>query len=516
MLGGMWGTLLMTAGLAASLGPGAATFDEPCGTAHVGGLLGGDLALEERAAWDPLVASGFEPGGRDTCFAPSDVDNGGAYSLVAESEHFALFHQATPPQSSADGVLDALEDTLEILTAQGWRRPAHIDQQQMMVFLTSLPAGLGGYTWVADCPDAPNGTMDWIVLSEEWAAEEDLAEPLVAHELFHTVQRRYAYDEYVTGFEDSPSRWWVEASAVYQEGLVFPDELSLAEVRSAFWGQEPWKSLFLFDESAGRHYDVFVFPLSIEATLDDPAWHLPFWEQLDGRSGFDLRAELDTFLAPHGTDFDGEFSTYMARASEMDLPRYDYLLGPRDLQAFYGLDGGFAGRYAATELPVDGAVEAGAVDAPQGLGGNYVWFGTTAAPEGRALELRFEGDASTPEGEPVRWALEVVAARAGAIELRAHVEPVLETRGGVEVAVADVLVHGVRENLDGVWLVATRLDEAAGPAPGWRWEGRLVRGEGELSIEEGTGGCGCGAGTGSTPLIVISLLLPGFLLRRRW
>lgn len=548
----MWGRILSLGVLVATLlggVAGAATTADHlhagdgadlgrCATAEVGAALAGlpSMSAEDRhataLAFDPLYRVWLDQGGiswldgdvraaqqqeRATCFGPEDIEGGASYELMAESEHFALFRRsgAPSPQSLLDNTLSALEDALAELTALGWRRPAGIDELQIMVFLDALPAGLGGYTWVQECPEIEGGSMDWIVLSEDWAGEPTLRLPLAAHELFHGVQRRYAYDEYVTNFEESPSRWWVEASAVYQEGLVFPDELALAEVRSAYWGVEPWKSLFLFDEAAMRHYDVFVFPLSVEATLEDTGWHQRFWEQLDGRSGFDLRAEFDTFLAPEDTSFDTEFSAYMARAAEMDLPRYDSLYGPRDLQAFYGINGGLAGRYAATELPVEGALEAGDQKAPQALGGNYVWFGTTASPEERALEITFEGDLSTPEGEPVRWALEIVAARAGAMEQRAHLEPGTATRKGVEVAASTVLVHGVKESVDGVWLIATRLDESGGSAPGWRWEGRLVRGGSELLIEEGEGGCGCGAGTGTAAPFIVVGLLPLFGWRRR-
>ncbi len=510
-----------------------------CATSEIGAAFAAfpSMSAEERhstaLAFDPLYRVWLDAGGiswlegdvqaarseeRSACFLPQDVDGGAGFELQAETEHFALFRQsgATTPQSLLDNTLAALEDALAALTELGWRRPAGIDDYQMMIFLQPLPAGLGGYTWVQDCALIEQGYMDWIVISEAWAAEADYRLPLAAHELFHGVQRRYGFEEYVQGFQDSPSRWFVEASAVYQEGLVFPDELALAELRSALWGVEPWKSLFLFDEVAIRHYQVFVFLLSIEATLGDLGWHRQLWEQLDGRSGFDLREELDTLLEPGGTTFDAEFGAYMARAAEMDLPRYDFLLGPRDLGAFYGINGGIAASYSATELPAEDGMEAGATQGPQSLGGNYVWFGTTAADEERALELTFEGDLSTPEGEPVRWELEVVAARAGSIEQRAHVEPGVLTVKGQEVAGATILVHGVRENVDGVWLIATRLDEAGGTAPGWRWKGRLVRGDPELRIEEGQGGCGCGAGTSSgSPFIVISALpLLGWWRRR--
>ena len=535
----MWGRRLfpVLVSLGAALAPCAASAAPRCGLSDA--TILGDLAdlprQEAHAAalrFDPLYRVWLDDGGlswldgdvdaaraasREACFTPQDVDGHATFELRAESEHFALFRQSgsPPQQGTVDGVLESLEDALATLTAQGWRRPAGIDDQQMMIFVEPLPAGLGGYTWVADCPGVGDGTMDWIVLSEEWASEAVLRDPLVAHELFHAVQRRYTYAEHVLGWNDSSSQWWLEASAVYQEGLVFPEELDLAEVRSAYWGEEPWKSLFLFDDVAGRHYQVFVFPLSVEASLDDVGWHREFWEQLDGQVGFDLRVELDTYLAPRGTGFDVEFGAYMARASEMDLPRYDYLLGPRDLQAFYGIQGGLAARYAATELPVSGAQEAGGIEGPMSLGGNYVWFGTTAASEERALELRFEGDLTTPGGDPVLWGLEVVAARADAIPLRAHVDPVVVTRKGVEVATATVLVHGIKEHLDGVWLIATRLDASGGDAPGWRWEGRLVRGDAALSIVPGATGCGCGAGTGQSPFLVLSSLLPLAVLRRR-
>ena len=447
---------------------------------------------------------------RTACLLPEDIAGFASYEEAATSEHFVVFRQsgAAPMAETVSETLALLEQGLSSFGERGWREPAGLDSFQMMVFLDARPPTLGGYTWVSPCDDVPGGFVDWLVLNEDWARDDERAASLVAHELFHTIQRRYAWDELVTGWEESGARWFAEASAVYEESLVFPQRTALTAARSGLWSEQPWVALETFD--GRREYESFVLLLAVEAALETRAWHQALWESVDGRTGWSPLDELGAQAGEIG--FDGLFAEYLARASEMDLPRVDYLVGPRDLDAFNGVDGGMAARYTAVELPVSGAMEAGDPRGPQERGANYVWFGTTDAEPDQALRLDVQLDPQAPGGEPVQWALEVVAARAGA----------LVDRLSVQVAPGDdarVLVHGAR-GVDGVWLIASPVTASSAGPPGWSWSARLTRGESALRLEQTAGGCGCAVNSGVSPLSPLSaFVLLGLLVagrRRRW
>ena len=240
-------------------------------------------------------------------------------------------------------------------------------------------------------------------------------------ELFHTIQFAYGSEEYLDASNPSPSRWWLEASAVYQQGLVVPEGSDYLEFFSTLWATSPWLSLEVYDDG-GHQYGRFLWPLSIEASLQESDWHRRFWEQLDGRSGYRLPDEFDLFLLEEQTSFPEEYRRFLARAAVGAFPRYDFLFGIRDLNNFVSLPNATTAEYSALELPVAGEVLASHTEAPQTLGANYVWFGASQAEAGRALVVHFESDAEH-DGEPVEWAVELVAVRSNAIVDRYSLEP---------------------------------------------------------------------------------------------
>ena len=463
-------------------------------------------ALESGApSW--LDAGDVSIEGRGVCFGPSDIDGFSTYELVVESEHFALFRvSGSDPLIEAMGdVLALLEESLESYRSRGWLSPGGIDDFQMLVFVDVRPPTLGGYTWVNPCSEAEGGAMDWLVLNEEWAQDSELVGPLITHELFHTVQRRYAFDELVTGWESSRNRWFAEASAVYEESLVYPAG-GVIRARSARWSESPWLALNTFNGS--REYQTFILPLAIEGVLGGPEWHLALWESIAGLTNWSVPEELEELGTAVG-GWEGLFREYIARASEMDFPRVESLYGPRDLQTYTGVEGGLAGRYTVSELPVRGTVDGGSAEAPQSLGANYVWFETSSAGLSRALRLDVELDSRTPGGDPVNWAVEVLATQAGTVLERLSVTPDLASNR------VQVLAHGVGESLDGVWLIASPLSTFTGQAPGWSWSARFVAGEEDLRLEEKGPGCACSNSGSVDGTALWSVLFVGWFVRRR-
>ncbi len=468
------------------------------------------LDPDERAWVDRLAAPipvGPPPGTRDTCFEPGAVGGFAGHELAATSAHFAIYTPSDGPEdvARAETTIELAEDALADFTARGWARPAGIDGYQMLVFVDPRPATLGGYSWVAPCEGADGGAMDWMVLNASWIDDPSRAGSLVAHELFHAVQRTYARDELVDGWDASENRWFVEAGAVYEEGLVFAGETGVAVARSRGWSARPWMALDTFD--GAREYQAFVLPLAVEAALGDPSWHLALWQGVQGQVGWDVPGELDALAAGDG-GWEALFRGYVARASEMDLPRGRALLGPREA-ADDGEAGALAGRATAQELPVSGVVDSAAPEAPQEGGASYVWIDTTEAVTGRALRLDATLDPEGTDGTLAGWAVEVVGVRSGGIVQRLSVTPdPTDPRTRVE-------VHGVAGALDGVWLIAAPTGPLGGGGVGWSWTARWVPGEETLSLVEEPVGCACSAGASPGRVPIGALLAASLLTGRR-
>ncbi len=457
------------------------------------------------------------PGGRDVCHPGEAVSlDGQPYDHQMVTEHFALHWNDSVflSQSQADDVADLLEDSLERLTVDlGFQLPMGMDEYEMVVAVERL-SGLGGYAWLQPCGD------DWIpffVLNKELLqsdADRSFIAEVVAHELFHTVQLTYGLDEYFLAWDTTPNRWFMEAGAAYQQGVVWPDSQQYLQWFSALWATEPWLSVETHNPQ-GHQYGMFVLPLSIEGSLGDADWHRELWEQLDGRTGYTVPDELDVVLAGRDTSFLAEYGTFLARAAEGDYPRYDFLYGVRDLQLFAYLPNSTADEYNALDLPIDGGLEAGSLESPEFLGSSFVWFGLTQAEDNRRFVAHFEGDADF-DGQPVEWTVQFAAVRSNEVLAQLQVEP--ELVDGVWEA--HVRLDGLKEEgYEGAWMVAspiTRFESDQG-GPGWRWAAELRQGTDGVGFSDAPPGRGCsGCGKDSTVRnYLLPLLLVGGLARRR-
>lgn len=421
------------------------------------------------------------------------------YDQVFESEHFAIHWQDWVALGTADrdDLADTLEESLRIQTEElGFRRPDGIDTWQMVVVVDQLGPNIGGYAWFADCGD---GWMPYMVLNldlVQGGSGSVFLQEVVAHELFHTIQAAYGMQEFFLGWDASDNKWWVEASAAYHQGVVVPEGDEWLQYFSTLWSQQPWRSIETHDPT-GFQYGAFVFPLSVEAELG-PQWHREFWEQLEGRAGYGLPDEFDTYFQTHDSSMFEQWSSFLVRGAEGTFPRYEFLLGVRDLTRFAQLRNSTTEEYTAVELPVEGRVEAGQERSPESWGANYVWFGLTDAPENKRFVMHFEGDAEV-EGVPVEWAVEFIAVRAGAVQARHSADPVL-VDGAWE---AHVRLDGIAGNAEGAYVIASPIGDFERSA-GWGWAAELRRGTtDELGFSEADAGRGCTEGC-ETSYIVTS------------
>ncbi len=442
------------------------------------------------------------------CVTPADIDGFATFEVESSSEHFVVHVRSgsDPVGEGGDALLDDLEYALASYTDRGFLGPDHIDEAEMLVFVDDLPGAVGGYSRTVDCDAAPNGTVDYIVVDRSWVEDPERRPTLAAHELFHAVQRAYAWDEVVQGFTGSANPWFLEASAVYEETWVFPERRQLMEERAARWAASPWLGL---RETNGAHeYDSFLFLLTAEASREGPDWHRQLWESVVGRTGWDAVADMG---AASGEGTRALVLDSFLRAAEMEFPRVGDLGGLRELDSA----GGALPNHDAVlfrDLPAEGARGSQAEDAPRSFGAGYVWFEGGADAEGKALVVDVLLDSYSPGGgERPAWAFALVAVRAGLLAERYLVEDVstLETR---------VEVEGLAE-VDGVWLVVTPLTDFDGLGPRWAWSARSVPSGGDsLSFShEPLAGCACSSVATGPPRVALLLLLVLLLVfRRRW
>ncbi len=442
---------------------------------------------------------------RETCL--TDV-----YEQSVTTENFSI---QWPPEIPLDPQVvaefgEVLEESLRIQTEDlGWRPPPGIDAWEMTILLEDL-GGYGGYTWYGPCD---GGWIPYIVFDDNAASggpEEGFQEQLVAHELFHAIQMAYGFQEFFFDFENAPNKWWVEASAQYQQGVVWDGDALWSQVASVAWSTQPWKSIQTHDQT-GFQYGSFVFPLSIEGELDDVGWHRAFWEHLDARAGYHLPDELDDFLRARDSSLIEQWGRFLQTASEGDFPRYEFLLGVRDLALFASLPNATAAEYGALDLPVEGSVPPETAESPEYLGANFVFFGTTQAESNRRLVVHFDGDPEGPDGTPIEWTVELAAVRSGEVLARHSAVPELvDGRWTVHVR-----ADGIEDTIEGVYLIASPITPFEGAA-GWGWAAELRRGTtDELAFSDATAGRGCTEGCQSTRITQGAWLLPLMIVLRR-
>jgi len=362
--------------------------------------------------------------------------------------------------------------------------PAGMDEHELNVFVDVALGGVLARSDAAPCASSPTGFMDWMVVHSDLIDEEEVLGPVVAHELFHAIQR--TLDPALV--EDNRDHlWFMEASAAYEEALVFPEWTEAVTDRSRAWSANPGVGLRTVDGS--HEYASFVFLRAVEALHGTPDWHRGLWEGLP--EDWD---PIEEVLVGLDVDADGLMGEYFARGVLMDLP------GPGDLVSPADDDRGITYGVRLGNSQPEGA--AGTCDPePDGACVLMVDFTTPR----RGLTVRVSADAD--EG-PSPWLV------LGLIERPGGGPSLVVPRDSWDVSGAE---QGVSLQFDGVepidvaWVVLVRRADGA-PA---RWDIEARAGGPTLGVAQDRwqSGCSCAAsmsapgGTGA--------LVPLFILVRR-
>lgn len=426
--------------------------------------------------------------GADPCFAPEDIDGFATFAETGRSEHFAVHQRAGGAPFDVDGLLELLEDARASYIERGWVEPAGMDQHQQLVFVDEAAGGLVARSDAAPCDTSPTGLQDWMTLNQDLTDDETVLGPVVAHELFHAIQRTYD----PTLADDAGSTlWFLEASASYEEALVFPAWTQAVTDRSQVWSANPEVGLETVDGS--HEYASFVFLRAVEALRGAPDWHRELWEGLG--EGWDV---LDEVVAGLDVDEDALFAELVRRAVHMDLP------GPGEL---IGVDAAGGAEEAPIRLGGSEGVAAGTCEAELG-GACFVALDVVGDFLGLRIDMVL--DAAV---DPSPW-LVVADVRRGGESISGLVVARDSWDGSEGQRGVSLQVDGL-ESEDTVWLSMVRREPGA-PVT-WRVESRIAGRRDGVIQDRWQPGCGCDAApaSSSTPSSAVSLvLLPLFILLR--
>ncbi len=482
-----------------------------------GWLANGGSSWREGDVWAAQSAA------RDTCFAPDQaLESLGPYDRIESSQHFAVYFNESDEVTNerVTELLSWLEESLQVQRDElGFLGPNLIESYQLLVAVELLPSpSVGAFTSITPC--GPSEQMAFIVINSQWFTDDQRLQSLAPHELFHAIQVRYAFDAF-WGNPDPTNQWWIEASAAYQERVVYPELDEIQGSHALQWTREPWRSLQSHD-SGGFQYGSYLLAASIHESLDSSLWHQQLWEGFAGRSELSVIPDLDAVLLDHDTSFTREYGQFIERAATMDFEFNDKLTSPAEL--FELGQGGLVAVHSADEFPIE-AIAPGneSPPAPEYLGTSYV---QVEAPDGaNALLIEVHG---LPDNTGASRAWEVrLIATADSEPLASHRLALANSDESDSDNGGTILLDGFGGAYDGLLIAAspTGQGSVAGPAA-WSYRLELSEsrgGQGFVPVPEdlvpGNGCKACSQGAPEGPhapgWLAAILLLIALIDRRR-
>lgn len=506
--------------------------------AHWADLDGGERHIVEMASnplyrswvaageptWEETDVAAMMAEQRATCMSPGTAfPNGGPYGGVHDTDHFSIHFNlgGDVTENRITSLGGWFEESLEIEHEEmGFYLPSNMTSYQLLVMVETLPPATGGFTSVAQC--GLGGYMAYIVINTQWFDDVERLQSAAAHEFFHGIQMEYAANELFFTQEPSPNRWWVEGAAVFMETEVYPTLYNSQFSQAARWFFEPHRSLATHD-STGFQYGTYLFAASVRQSFGEADWFHESWDQIEGRTGYDLVEEFDTLFQTRDSSFREQYGLFLQRMATGDL----------DFNPYMQLEDG----YIAVELtddhddgdyPLDESVNSGSgKDRPEYLGANYIWFDGDDIEDDRALWVTFDGSGSKG-GTDLDWEVHLVAVEdeepKDAYAL--PIEAVYDEEGELDHWFGEVLVNDFGEDFDGVFLVASPVVNFGEGGATWSYTAEIIGTEGDGGFEpvpdhvknpeedddDGGGGCGQASlapspGAGGAALLPLVLLL---------
>ena len=287
------------------------------------------------------------------------------------------------------------------------------------VYLTNLGSGVYGYT-VPD-PDSDYYQMPgYIEIDNDFAGTQyggslvtvlQAARVTAAHEFFHAVQ--YGYDETEFDYDNindpnSYKPWWLEATAVWMEDVVYDDVNDYLSYLPFFFGF-PHMGLatfsYVYGPRAYHPYGACVWPIYLSEKYPESIENSiikQIWEGCATVPGYNLPEVTDSILRGKSSSFEKsflEFAVWNTKVGEYADPDSSY-----DEGELFPFPDTSVGVGTLSSIPL----EFGGIGIPpEHIGANYIVISTTYDSGG--VRIDFDGEDLADAG----WHVAVVGHRQG-------------------------------------------------------------------------------------------------------
>jgi len=262
------------------------------------------------------------------------------------------------------------------------------------------------------------------------------------------------------------------------------------------WLQDPSRSLQTHD-SSGYQYGTYVLPASIREGLGTTLWFNELWDQIFGRSGYDLIEEFDSLFLDYDSSFNEQWGRFLEVAATGEWEFNPYLPGLAELDELGGgwLEDGTTAQHGEDDFPVSESVNSSSgLARPEYLGANYIYFDGDGLDENLGLIVRFDGTGQSG-GDQVDWMVRLVAERNGEMRLTHELsleEHPDEASGAIDRWTGEVLLNDFGEDFDGLYLVVSPTSNFGEGGVTWSYEAELTNsradGSFQTSWEDDAGG----------------------------
>lgn len=415
--------------------------------------------------------------------AKQSRDAVGPLPYTYETENFAVRWGSWEGFGDAD--VAALAAALEAAWALeidelGWPAPYGTDTWRFNVYIgdtDGAPSGLGASGYY----DRDDEGFPMLVIAAGIVTDHEWTALTATHELLHAVQDgigSYTWDR------DSAGAWYWEATAVWVEGVAFPDVADTAAFLPAFAYRPAlpldWFQVYDGSTESLHMYGAAVWLEHLADHVGGPELVRRTWTEAPA-DGDPLEVVAD-LLAEDGHTLDDVFGDFAARNATWDYAREPIFEAVIDAEG--GWDAPDSRRPTGQVLTTtSGWVAPADEDAPMGFGANYWRLSRLADPT--TITIAFDDD-----GPWRAW----LAAQEGDVHTRTPV-PIA---GGVGSLTASGL-----SGADEVWLVIART--GGGEAASYRLS---VTSDAAADGDEAPTGraCGCdGAGGSFAGVWLVSL-----------
>ena len=221
----------------------------------------------------------------------------------------------------------------------------------------------------------------------------DGARVTAAHEFFHAIQFAYDVFEY-EGFDDlNPNNdkpWWMEASAVWMEDVVYDDVNDYIGYLTYFY-KLPWMSLTTFASGGDRLFHPYascVWPIFLCEKYEDVGILREIWEECGQVMGYNTLPATNTSLEARGSNLGATFQEFAV---------WNFHTGPlADTAAFYSEGDNYPAMdttYFVPDLSSEPSVMVpGSIQFPEQFAANYIVMDANpTAPGGVVVNFNGQG-----------------------------------------------------------------------------------------------------------------------------